>query len=315
MFRMFEMKKRGLAGTLMLTAILLTFMFTLVSASAVTIDTNYDVTLVSNIGNSWTYSLTWNGADNAISHWVLAFCGGLDKIVSTDPTGTYGKDPTTLLYGIKWEIGSITAGVPLFFTVTLDADYPEGLVPVSIKAGPNEYVGYVGGPLAWSYGVTVSARATSYGVSAPWLDWDMVANALTDNTGLGKVEFSWYGPFATEALALAHTTDYVGDDVDNTPTPFESVYPNSNVAVVPPTKPRTPWVMHDNDLGWWYVEARFYILPDTNKPDEWFLCGYASNTIDLIVETPWFTSLPFAMLVTVGAVLFLKKKGRLSLST
>jgi hypothetical protein len=64
----------------------------------------------------------------------------------------------------------------------------------------------------------------------------MVATATTDNTDLGKVEFSWYGPFSTEALALTHATDYVGDDVDNTPTPFESVYPNSNVSVLSPYK-------------------------------------------------------------------------------
>jgi hypothetical protein len=306
-----EQKKHGLLSTLLLLITILTYAVTTISTSAVTLDTNYEVVLVSHVGNTWTYNVSCNGSP-AISHWILAFCGGSEAIVSTDPEGVYGKDPTTGLYGIKWDIG-IDPGEYALFVIVLDADYPEGLVPVAIKAGPNEYIGLIEGPLAWDYQVDIDAVATSYGVSAPWFDYQMAATATSDNTAIVQVTFSWYGPFTTEPLALTHVTDYVGDDIDPTgSSPFESIYPKPNICVAP--NPRDPWVVHENDMGWWYVEAKFYILPDETKPDELFLCGFAYDTYDPTNEVPWFTSLPIALLATVGLVFLLRRKGSVPLT-
>ena len=310
MFQQIQQKRFGLTGMVLLITLLITFTFTMISASAVTLDTNYEVELLSHIGPVWVYNVTCTGTP-AISHWILTFCGGEDKIVLTVPGGTYTKDPTTGLIGIKWDIG-LDPGESMLFTITLDDNYPQGLVPVGIKAGPSEYIGLIEGPLAWDYQVDLTAVATSYGVSEPYYDFQMVATATTDNTGVVQVDFSWYGPFATEADALAHTTDYVGDDIDDTgPSPFESIYPNTNICIDP--KPRTPWVMHENDLGWWYVEAKYYILPDVNKPDDLFLCGFAYDTYDPTTDVPWFTSLPLALIATVGAVFFIRRKGHVGL--
>jgi hypothetical protein len=108
---------------------------------------------------TWNYRLTCNGG-NGISHFVVSFCGGSLTITgASDEYEGYGQDPSTGFYGIKFTFDddAIDAGESLDIWFTLGSVYPVGLVPVTIKAGPNSYVGLIEGPLAWSYGVTVSA--------------------------------------------------------------------------------------------------------------------------------------------------------------
>jgi hypothetical protein len=86
-----------------------------------------------------------------------------------------------------------------------------------------------------------------------------------------------------------------------TGNPFESWYRV-------PASGNPNGLLHEDDLGGWFVEAEFYALISTN----FYLKGYASDSLD-ISGVPWFTSLPIAILATVGVVFVLKRKGNMSL--
>lgn len=314
---MFDMKKRGLMGTLMFTAILVTFMFTLVSASAVgeldkyewDLDSDgtpeFGVYLISasvyagpGLGYNWTYKVyssgTYSkdgGSTPAISHWILAFCNESAYLDSNyDSFVDYEKDPTTDIWGLKFDTGFPTGNTTVWFT--LAADYPSAEVPVGMKPGSLILTGTILGPVAYSFSADITIVLTGSGP----LGWNMSATATDGSSGIGedidRVVFKWYGPFGSE------TTSPPAGTLNRTTTDDLSPFNSSFGALT------------DDDLGWWLVTAEFYTFSGG-----YYLKAYASATMDLITETPWFTSLPLAMLVTVGAVLFLKKKGRLSLPT
>ena len=299
MFRMFEMKKRGLAGTLMLTAILLTFMFTIVTVSAIDLG-GHTIEFVGVVYNgdgtsTWTYDVTaTTGERRGISHWMIAWCGGEASVIDTswDPW-SYGKDQSTGLWGIKFD--ELSEGLNDFkgetrtFWFILDDHYPSSLVPVGIKDGAGSYVGLITGPVAYTFSSDLTVVNTGLGP----LGWSMSATATDSSGDIVRVVFNWYGPFGSETTSSAGLTAALTTTDDS--SPFESAY----------------GALTDDDLGWWLITAEFYVYEENG----YYLKAYASDTIDLIIETPWFTSLPLAMLVTVGAVIFLRKKGRLSLFT
>ena len=164
MFNTVAINKRGLTVTLTLTIILLTFMFTLVSASAVNLDyfgwdldsdgtDEYSITLKEvgtyvtspATGYRWTYEVyaasTFSGNSTnlrAISHWILAFCGGKEGVILASNYMSfisYGKDPSgTGIWGIKFDT-SFPTGATTEVWFILDADYPQAEVPVAIKPG------------------------------------------------------------------------------------------------------------------------------------------------------------------------------------
>ncbi len=120
----------------------------------------YQITFVSatQSGNlsTWTYKVEYVGPDKyELSHWTLEVCPDYSYVSQTNELNcqdTFGKDPTTGLYGIKWEdctpqIGPDHPG-PYLFSVTLSRMAPplKEDVPVSVKAGQNEATGLITGP-------------------------------------------------------------------------------------------------------------------------------------------------------------------------
>jgi hypothetical protein len=62
------------------------------------------------------------------------------------------------------------------------------------------------------------------------------------------------------------------------------------------------------DLGWWYLEV------DCNGIEDGDVYPHVTfGKLSLANPVPWFTDLPVAMLVTVGAVVLLKRRGKLNL--
>lgn len=121
----------------------------------------YQITFVDATQNgnlsTWTYQVKWVGPDQyqALSHWTLEVCPDYSYVSQTNELNckdTFGLDPTTGVYGIKWEdctpqIGPDHPG-PYLFSVTLSRMAPplKEDVPVSVKAGQNEATGMITGP-------------------------------------------------------------------------------------------------------------------------------------------------------------------------
>lgn len=314
MFNTIALNKRGLTATLTLTVILLTFMFTLVSASAVSYLDEYEWDLDSDgtpefgiglisgsvyegpgLGYNWTYEVYSSGSYSTtstntpgISHWILAFCGGREAILDSNYIDdiAYGKDPSgTDIWGIKFDTSFPTGYTKVWFT--LDADYPSAEVPVGLKPGQLILQGTIQGPVAYTFNVDITINNTGVGP----LGWEMSTTATDSSGDIDRVVFKWYGPFTSETTSSVGLTAVLTTTDDS--SPFEGAY----------------GALTDDDLGWWLVIAEFYV-----DDGGYYLKAYVSATMDLIIETPWFTSLPLALLITVGTVLFLRKKGRLGLS-
>ncbi len=100
---------------------------------------------------TFNYRVTSGGGAgvNAISHWVLGFpelCADCGYLVDAGPGKVVcGNDPTTGVYGIKFDDG-FNEHETREFWITLAGYWPEGTVEAAIKAGPNECYYTVQGP-------------------------------------------------------------------------------------------------------------------------------------------------------------------------
>lgn len=92
----------------------------------------------SNGTSTWTYTITGINAPHDLSHWVLALC---EDHVVLDATPNDGEenvakvDPTTGVYGIKWDVEVDKNGGQQTFSVTLNGQYDEVETDLAIKAG------------------------------------------------------------------------------------------------------------------------------------------------------------------------------------
>lgn len=139
-----------------ITVLLLATLITLPDGSA------YNIELVSSNGVTWVYAID-RVAGKDLSHWVLDLSLCNTNVVSTDPSSSFGTDPTTGATGYKFEpIVEQTA----LYTITLDGEYPTGTVTATMKAGPlgNFASGLVAGPDCGEVAApTVTATATITG--------------------------------------------------------------------------------------------------------------------------------------------------------
>ena len=105
----------------------------------------YDISLVSHVGNTWTYLVEEVSGRN-LSHWSLGIASCLDHITAYNPHGAdIGRDGSTGFEGIKWDVSShFSSGQ---FSFTLDDDYPEGTVEALAKASNNYATGDIAGPV------------------------------------------------------------------------------------------------------------------------------------------------------------------------
>ena len=162
--------------------------------------------------STWTYTVDppGSGSFQDLSHWVLGLCvpnnGGF---VSSDPQGVLGTDPTTGVYGIKWETQiDATSSDPVAHTFVLDAWYAVVDTDVVVKAGPSNYYGLIDGP-ACSLAAEIGDRV--------WHDesgaGDQNANFGVDEPGFDGVDVYLYGSQPTvcgETGYLESTTTQSG---------------------------------------------------------------------------------------------------------
>jgi hypothetical protein len=242
--------------------------------------------------SKWTYDVTaTTGVGRGISHWVLFWCGGAESILDASWTPwTYGNDPTTSIWGIKFDDLSEDAdfkGETRTFWFVLNKHYTSGLTPVAVKDGAGTYVGSVMGPV-FTYTLDLSAMEMDGVESVPegYSAWQMVAVATTDYDLVTTVTFYWSGPFTEAETPDGSRLRLIEVDADGSDG-FISYYPGRDI------------FFSDEDLGWWYVRA---VFTGGRHP------GEAAGIIDPAIVTPWFTSLPLTLLAAVG-ILHLKKKG------
>lgn len=100
--------------------------------------------------STWSYTVTGVGASKDLSHWILALCDELDEqdVVDTVPSSDVeiGTDPTTQVYGIKWDKEIDKNGGTKTFEFTLNGQYASELVEVAFKAGTQVYYCSITGP-------------------------------------------------------------------------------------------------------------------------------------------------------------------------
>ena len=304
MFQQIKNERRGLTGTLILSLVLLMLVSAILPVSAVTLN-GYEIVFVSHTYDgtysTWTYTVTsGSGVSPAISHWIIAWCGGADSIADASHTYEYkapdSPDPTTGKYGIKFDF-SFSEGVPVTFWFKLYGDFAQGDVEVTIKAGSDVVLtGIETGPV-FSFGV--DGAITGTGEDDTWL----VATAETDNPGITSVTFYWYGPFeaGTSGPDVTRLWDGIAEWY-NHPTPGTLTVDWVETDTTAPYE-STPHLITLDHLGEWYVVAEF---------EGGFHPGEANDTVEVNL-VPWFTSLPLAMLAIVGTVFLLRRKGSISL--
>jgi len=120
-----------------------------IAGSSVVLDgyriTFLGVTYNSDQTSTWQYEVRPASATQDLSHWVLGLCA-THQVLSSDPTGTVGKDPTTGLWGIKWEQPMRTTDSPRRYTLVLNGWFEVGTTQVAVKAGRDPESGTIDGP-------------------------------------------------------------------------------------------------------------------------------------------------------------------------
>jgi len=158
----------------------------------------FDGRSFANDQTTFSYTVTGTGAVHNLSHFVLGIPDCAPALVASYPAGgTVGTDPTTGVYGIKWDI-SVGTGESRSYSITFSGDVPLGAIHAAVKAGNAYSVGDIGGPCGgYVISGTVYADADSSG-----------AQVGADETGIANV---------TVAIAdgggavLTATTDANGD--------------------------------------------------------------------------------------------------------
>lgn len=304
MFQQIEVKRRGLTGALTLTIILLTYAVIIPAVSAVA---DYEITLLSHTYDGthsyWQYEVkVYSTAPAGLSHVIIEWCGGVDSVIAAGPGNWEYRppddpDPSSGKWGIKIDFGvdKPTTGYNTgTFSFQLLGDYAEGTVTAWVKAGTNSYPVTTTGPV---FSFSVIGEITGTGADDTWLS----ATATTDLPVTRTVTFYWYGPSAS-GTSLADPNklwDGINPWPEN-PGSFTEDWVESITGTSPFVS--TLHEMTIDHLGEWYVVAK--------------LDGGVHEANDIVEVTlvPWFTSLPLAMLVTVGAVFLLRKKGHLKLA-
>jgi hypothetical protein len=84
---------------------------------------------------AFAYLVTVSG-DPALSHFALGLpiCDELDVVGASPEGAQLGLDPTTGVYGLKWDLG-LQPGDERIYIVVVDGEVAEGVIVVAVKAG------------------------------------------------------------------------------------------------------------------------------------------------------------------------------------
>lgn len=95
---------------------------------------------------TYHYDMSVDGSEKDLSHWVL---GIASDIVVTGSTGgnttSTGLDPTTGLYGFKWDDGQ-DKGTTSSYSISFNGNCSEGTIEYSVKGGTYFAIGNTTGP-------------------------------------------------------------------------------------------------------------------------------------------------------------------------
>ncbi|NUM71160.1 MAG: choice-of-anchor A family protein [Ignavibacteriaceae bacterium] len=103
--------------------------------------------MYNNINNTttFTYQVTGDGSGKDLSHWVLGICSSHVNPTGTPNPNSLGTDPTTGLYGFKWDV-AVNINQSKTFTITLPGNWGVEPLTVAVKAGLIIDFGTVDGP-------------------------------------------------------------------------------------------------------------------------------------------------------------------------
>lgn len=156
--------------------------------------------------NQTTFTYTVSvAADPALSHFTAGFplCDELSVVTYGPEDARVGLDPTTGVYGIKWDIG-LDPGAARTYSFTLLGNIGEGKVDVAVKAGLFAAIGERSGPSCQSI-----AQSNSFDISGNlFLDpnKDGVQNA--QETGMANITVGLYD--SNQNLVATTITDIDG---------------------------------------------------------------------------------------------------------
>lgn len=95
---------------------------------------------------TYHYDMSVDGSEKDLSHWVL---GIPSDVVATGSTGgnttSTGLDPTTGLYGFKWDDGQ-DKGTTSSYSISFNGNCSEGTIEYSVKGGTYFAIGNTTGP-------------------------------------------------------------------------------------------------------------------------------------------------------------------------
>ena len=132
---------------------------------------------------TFTYAVK-SGSKPAISHWVLGLAPEATPTVvsSSDAATVVGTDPTTGLYGIKFDTG-YGDDESRQVTLVLEGAWAAGEAKIAVKAGSGWVGGTAQGPV-----LSAAASATYVLSGVLFADFDRDGNAETGEVGVSGVD-------------------------------------------------------------------------------------------------------------------------------
>ncbi|MBE2281225.1 MAG: choice-of-anchor A family protein [Ignavibacteriaceae bacterium] len=190
-----------------LSALMMLFFSTAIIAQDVPIG-NFNITLNGitwdNVNNKtiFTYIVSGTGTGQDLSHWVIALCPDHTGVTGSPNPNSVGTDPTSGLYGFKWDVPVLTNGSKTF-TLTLPGLWDTTQVEMTMKAATNVFSAFITGPAC-----TPFTQKASIG-DRVWNDTN--ANGIQDNgeTGFANVTVELYNCF--NVLISSTTTNANGN--------------------------------------------------------------------------------------------------------
>ncbi|MFO8034021.1 MAG: hypothetical protein R6U88_02505, partial [Candidatus Bipolaricaulota bacterium] len=130
--------------------------------------------------------------------------GGCESLVEAggeehNDSVSCGEDPTTGLYGVKFDQGFEYAGETRTYLITLAGEWPLGEVQAAVKAGPNEHLCTVPGPACPPVGFPDGQ------------EWEDQWEPLSGETVTFTISDSTYGGYLGATNSYTETTDADGE--------------------------------------------------------------------------------------------------------
>ncbi len=192
------------------------------------------VTYNSDQTSTWRYEVRPASATRDLSHWVLGLCT-THQVLSSDPNGTVGKDPTTGLWGIKWEQPLRTTDGPRPYTFVLNGWFEVGTTQVAVKAGRDPESGTIDGPSCTPPAPSPTPAPSSTPTPAPTEPPAPTPTPVNPTPTSVPTEPPTPTPAPTEPPAPTPTP------IDPTPTPVPTEPPTPTpVPTEPPAPTPTP---------------------------------------------------------------------------